>query len=49
MSDHIKRGKHVELLDAVQVERARYVEQRSKSGALFCLHLGDDALRALIS
>jgi hypothetical protein len=34
MSDHIKRGKQVELLDALQVERARYVEQRSASRAL---------------
>jgi hypothetical protein len=34
MSDHIKRGKQVELLDALQVERARYIEQRSTSGAL---------------
>jgi hypothetical protein len=39
MSDHIKRGKQVELLDPLQVERARYIEQRSTSGALVFLLL----------
>ena len=43
MSDHIKRGKQVELLDALQVERARYVEQRSTSGALAGNRLSDGA------
>jgi len=43
MSDHIKRGKQVELLDALQVERARYVEQRSASRALAGNRLSDGA------